>query len=79
MRFGPGRSLRLRLQVCEPLASVPAAYFEQPEFFQLVPAIIRLVKTGTFRPVDLEGAIRPHAIFDSVSDLPRWWGAARAM
>ena len=32
-----------------------------------------LVKTGKFRPTDLEGAVRPDAVFDSVADLPRWW------
>jgi len=32
-----------------------------------------LVKTGKFRPADLTSKIRPHAVFDSVADLPRWW------
>jgi phospholysine phosphohistidine inorganic pyrophosphate phosphatase len=32
-----------------------------------------LVKTGKFRPADLEGAIRPDAVFDSIADLPRRW------
>jgi phospholysine phosphohistidine inorganic pyrophosphate phosphatase len=32
-----------------------------------------LVKTGKFRPADLEGEVRPHVVFDSVADLPRWW------
>ncbi len=30
-----------------------------------------LVKTGKFRPTDLEGAIRPDAVLDSIADLPR--------
>jgi HAD superfamily hydrolase (TIGR01458 family) len=34
-----------------------------------------VVKTGKFRPADLEGAVRAYAVLDSVSDLPRWWGA----
>ncbi len=32
-----------------------------------------LVKTGKFRPADLEGPVRPYAIFESVADLPAWW------
>ena len=32
-----------------------------------------LVRTGKFRPNDLEGDIRPDAILDSVADLPQWW------
>jgi phospholysine phosphohistidine inorganic pyrophosphate phosphatase len=32
-----------------------------------------LVKTGKFHPSDLEGAIRPDAVFDSIADLPSWW------
>ncbi len=32
-----------------------------------------LVRTGKFRPPDLDGAVRPDAILDSVADLPRWW------
>jgi HAD superfamily hydrolase (TIGR01458 family) len=32
-----------------------------------------LVRTGKFRPNDLEGEIRPDAILDSVADLPQWW------
>src|ERR1017187_3806421 len=32
-----------------------------------------LVKTGKFHPRDLEGAIRPDAVFDSIADLPDWW------
>jgi len=35
-----------------------------------------LVRTGKFRPADLEGEVQPHAVFDSVADLPRWWGGA---
>jgi ribonucleotide monophosphatase NagD (HAD superfamily) len=33
-----------------------------------------LVRTGKFRPSDLEGEVRPDVVFDSVADLPRWWG-----
>jgi HAD superfamily hydrolase (TIGR01458 family) len=36
-----------------------------------------LVKTGKFRPADLEGDVKPYAVLDSVADLPRWWGGAR--
>jgi phospholysine phosphohistidine inorganic pyrophosphate phosphatase len=32
-----------------------------------------LVKTGKFRPADLEGAIRPEVVFESVAGLPPWW------
>jgi len=32
-----------------------------------------LVRTGKFRPRDLDGDIRPDAVLDSVADLPRWW------
>jgi HAD superfamily hydrolase (TIGR01458 family) len=32
-----------------------------------------LVKTGKFRPADLEGEIRPWAILESVAELPQWW------
>ena len=30
-----------------------------------------LVKTGKFRPQDLEGEIRPNAVLDSIADLPQ--------
>jgi HAD superfamily hydrolase (TIGR01458 family) len=32
-----------------------------------------LVRTGKFRPRDLEGDVRPDGVIDSVADLPRWW------
>ena len=32
-----------------------------------------LVRTGKFRPGDLEGDIRPDAVLDSIADLPQWW------
>jgi phospholysine phosphohistidine inorganic pyrophosphate phosphatase len=32
-----------------------------------------LVRTGKFRPRDLEGEIEPDAVLDSVADLPQWW------
>lgn len=32
-----------------------------------------LVRTGKFREADLETGIRPHAILNSVADLPEWW------
>ena len=32
-----------------------------------------LVKTGKFKPADLEGKIRPDIVFDSVANLPGWW------
>jgi HAD superfamily hydrolase (TIGR01458 family) len=32
-----------------------------------------LVKTGKFRPADLEGTVRPYVVFDSIADLPNWW------
>lgn len=32
-----------------------------------------LVRTGKFRPADLEGSIKPDAVLDSLADLPAWW------
>jgi HAD superfamily hydrolase (TIGR01458 family) len=32
-----------------------------------------LVKTGKFRPADLEGDVRPDVVLDSIADLPAWW------
>ena len=32
-----------------------------------------LVRTGKFRPADLEGEVRPDFVFNSVADLPAWW------
>jgi phospholysine phosphohistidine inorganic pyrophosphate phosphatase len=32
-----------------------------------------LVKTGKFRPSDLEIETKPEFVLDSVADLPRWW------
>jgi HAD superfamily hydrolase (TIGR01458 family) len=32
-----------------------------------------LVRTGKFRPSDLESDLRPDVVLDSVADLPRWW------
>ena len=32
-----------------------------------------LVKTGKFRPSDLDGDVKPDAVFESVADLPNWW------
>jgi HAD superfamily hydrolase (TIGR01458 family) len=34
-----------------------------------------LVRTGKFSASDLEGEVRPHAVLDSLSDLPGWWAA----
>ena len=36
-----------------------------------------LVRTGKFRPADLDGDIQPTAVLDSVADLPAWWAARR--
>jgi len=36
-----------------------------------------LVKTGKFRAADLECAIRPEIVLDSVADLPRRWNSER--
>jgi HAD superfamily hydrolase (TIGR01458 family) len=36
-----------------------------------------LVRTGKFRPADLEGAQQPDAVLDSVADVPAWWEAAQ--
>lgn len=32
-----------------------------------------LVRTGKFRTLDLQGPVKPDALFDSVADLPEWW------
>ena len=32
-----------------------------------------LVKTGKFRPDDLDQEIKPSAVLSSIADLPRWW------
>lgn len=37
-----------------------------------------LVRTGKFRPADLDGGVKPDAILDSVADLPRWWETRRS-
>ncbi|MDH3713602.1 MAG: TIGR01458 family HAD-type hydrolase [Gammaproteobacteria bacterium] len=34
-----------------------------------------LVRTGKFRPTDLELGVDPHATLDSIAALPRWWRA----
>ncbi len=34
-----------------------------------------LVRTGKFRSQDVELGITPHAVLDSVADLPTWWQA----
>jgi len=36
------------------------------------------VKTGKFRATDLDQAIRPEFVLDSVADLPRQWGGGRS-
>jgi HAD superfamily hydrolase (TIGR01458 family) len=35
-----------------------------------------LVRTGKFRPADLEGEIRPDAVLTSIAELPDWWEAS---
>jgi len=32
-----------------------------------------LVKTGKYRPADLQQGIQPNAVLDSIRDLPDWW------
>lgn len=36
-----------------------------------------LVKTGKFRPTDLDGEVEPDAVLDSIADLPARWDAIR--
>jgi ribonucleotide monophosphatase NagD (HAD superfamily) len=36
-----------------------------------------LLRTGKFRPADLEGKIKPDAVLDSIADLPNWWMSHR--
>ena len=35
-----------------------------------------LVKTGKFRPADLEGPVQPDLVLDSIAELPNWWTTA---
>jgi HAD superfamily hydrolase (TIGR01458 family) len=35
-----------------------------------------LVRTGKFRPADLERGVAPDGILDSIADLPAWWQRA---
>jgi hypothetical protein len=37
-----------------------------------------LVRTGQFRPADLEGDVQPDAVVGSVADLPEWWRTRRS-
>jgi len=32
-----------------------------------------LVRTGKFRPSDLDGSVRPYLVLDSIAALPEWW------
>jgi HAD superfamily hydrolase (TIGR01458 family) len=32
-----------------------------------------LVRTGKFRPSDLDGSVRPYLVLDSIAALPAWW------
>lgn len=32
-----------------------------------------LVKTGKFRPSDMDGSVKPDVVLDSVANLPGWW------
>jgi ribonucleotide monophosphatase NagD (HAD superfamily) len=34
-----------------------------------------LVRTGKFRPSDLDSDIHPEAVINSIADLPDWWGS----
>ena len=34
-----------------------------------------LVRTGKFRPADLDGEIKPFAVLESFAELPTWWQA----
>lgn len=34
-----------------------------------------MVRTGKFRPEDLDGPVQPDAVLDSVADLPAWWSS----
>jgi phospholysine phosphohistidine inorganic pyrophosphate phosphatase len=35
-----------------------------------------LVRTGKFRPADLERGASPDAVLDSIADLPYWLGVS---
>ena len=37
-----------------------------------------LVRTGKFRPADLEGQVKPDAVLESLSSLPEWWRTSGA-
>ena len=34
-----------------------------------------LVRTGKFRPADLERGVAPDVLIDSIADLPHWWNS----
>jgi ribonucleotide monophosphatase NagD (HAD superfamily) len=36
-----------------------------------------LVRTGKFTPRDLDTEVLPHAVLDSIADLPRWFAEHR--
>ncbi len=36
-----------------------------------------LLRTGKFRPSDLEGGIAPDAVLNSIRDLPDWWESGK--
>ena len=36
-----------------------------------------LVRTGKFRPSDLDDAVEPYDVLASIADLPEWWSSAR--
>lgn len=36
-----------------------------------------LVRTGKFRPADLERGVTPDAVLDSIRSLPAWWSQAK--
>jgi len=38
-----------------------------------------LVRTGKFRPQDLDGDTQPDGVIDSIADLPDWWRANTAL
>ncbi|MGH9593145.1 MAG: HAD hydrolase-like protein [Bryobacteraceae bacterium] len=34
-----------------------------------------LVRTGKFRPANLDSSVKPEAVLDSIAALPGWWPA----
>ncbi len=57
-----------------------AAVFDPPMSAERIRGYVELLygerrsgKNGKSQPADLGSKIRPHVVFDSIADLPKWW------